>query len=519
MNGRSGRVTQRHLAALVTSALLFATATATAQQPAPGEPRIGDEPDPWKADGGAAQPVASDPAREADPPPIPPPPPPDPEPPTSTSGSALTPSSSETRLVPGPAARGPRGDARLMRGQDARIRALERRLRVQDERLRALERSRGIWNHLTFGGFVQPQLVVNSYNTAASPSAGTNGGLPDGIAANDVVARADGTTSNTTSFRMRRTRLRTKYETESMRLFVQLDVLPVGGFAPGVGSIVRNAEATGIARWSRDVRTEIGAGVIFLPLRGEMLEQADTRNFAERTSAVLNMAPGERDLGVHARTLALRDRLLVDVGVVNGQRIGQATWVATPDLNKSKDVYAYLSYELGVATLGVSGYLGRGERVDGQRLAFKQFRRWLVNYMGKVHYKVVPALGESRLLIEFALTQNMDTGINYAFAAPAIPVDFRQNVTNLDGRAVYIRAEQELTKWAELGLRYDSYTPDTTDRGNDRDTFAAVATLRFTQNLKWMNEVDYTIDDIRPTGAPKPSREIFTYSSILQARF
>lgn len=497
------------LTALTASIAISLGASAASAQVAPVDaPRLGDEPDPWKA---RAAPVPG-PAQAADPKPIPPP---EPEPPTSVSGSGLTPSDGP-RLVP---VATPAGARRNVRAEDARVRALEARLRFQERRLAELEQKASPFKNLQIGGFLQPQLLVTSFNAAASPNRDASGQLPPGIGANDVVARPDGATTNATLFRMRRTRLRTKYETESMRFWLQLDVLPVGGFGPGVGSIVRNAEATGIARWTRDVRTEFGAGVFFLPLRAELLEQSLNRNFAERTWATLNIAPTERDVGVHARTFAMKDRLLFDVGVVNGQRIGQPTWVSVPDLNKSKDVYAYLSYELGIATLGVSGYLGRGERVDTQRLAFKQFSKWMVNYMGKVHYKVVPSLGESRLILEFALTQNMDTGVNYAFAAPAIPADFRQNVTNLAGRAMYLRVEQELTKWAELGLRYDSYTPDTTERGNDRDTFGAVGTLKFGEHLKWMNEIAYAADDIRPVGAPKPGREILTYSSILQARF
>ncbi|NVL67690.1 hypothetical protein, partial [Escherichia coli] len=85
-------------------------------------------------------------------------------------------------------------------------------------------------------------------------------------------------------------------------------------------TIARNAEATGIAHWTNDIRTEVTGGLFLVPFRMELEELSLYRPFIERTWASLNLFPTERDLGVHAKTIAWRDRLSVDVGILNGQR-------------------------------------------------------------------------------------------------------------------------------------------------------------------------------------------------------
>src|SRR5690606_15137504 len=124
----------------------------------------------------------------------------------------------------------------------------------------------------------------------------------------------------------------------------------LGGFGPGIGSIVRNAEATGKARWTNDVRTEFTAGMFFTPFRAELLEPSNMRPWIERTWFIQNAFPTERDIGAHAKTMAFGDRLTVDVGIVNGQRLGERFFVAVPDLNKTKDFVGHLSYKIAFAT-------------------------------------------------------------------------------------------------------------------------------------------------------------------------
>ena len=299
-------------------------------------------------------------------------------------------------------------------------------------------------------------------------------------------------------------------------------MLPAGGTAAGIGTIVRNAEATGIARWTKDVRTEVTAGLFFTPFRAELLEPSMTRPFIERTWFVQNVFPIERDIGVQAKTFALGDRLVFDLGVINGQRLGERTFVAVPDLNRSKDLVGFLTYRIGPVTLGVNGYLGRGQIVDAQNLRFKQYGKWAVNYQASLRHELFPRLGESRLYAELALTQNMDAGVNYPFAVPRIPANLTSNVQDLDGRALYVRAEQDLSRWLLVGYRYDMYTPDAAVQNNARDTHSFLTVVRFSKNLRWMNELAWAIDNVHDGGAAgalPPSKQIVSFSSVLQATF
>jgi hypothetical protein len=472
-------------------------------EPAPVQPTPapGNADDSWK-----------NPAKAADPPLLPAPSS-QPGPPTSTSGSDIVASE--------PAASSPivvadkEGNAR----QDERIRALEERAARDEARIRKLEDRVKLFDHLRLEGFIQPQLLVQTYNAAASPNVQPNGQLPTGIDANDTIAKPDGTTTNGTFFRVRRARMRTFYETDVMRLFLQIDALPAGGIGPGIGTILRNAEATGIARWTRNVRTEFTAGLFFTPFRAELLEASVHRPFIERTWFIQNVFPIERDYGVHAKTIALDDRLVVDLAVVNGQRLGEKTFVALPDLNRSKDFIAYATYKLGFVTLGGSGYVGRGQIVDGQQLRFKQYDKWAVNMQASAAYRLLRPLGESRLSSELMFGQNMDAGVNYAFAVPTIPANFRDDVEDLGERALYIRFEQDIKRLFTVGYRYDMYTPNTAINNNARDTHAFLAVWKISPNLRFMNELGWAIDNVHALNTPAPSKHIVYLSSVLQAMF
>jgi hypothetical protein len=434
-------------------------------------------------------------------------------PPTSTSGTDVAPS--EPGAAPAIDLSDKEGEAK----QDRRIRGLEYRITRDEQRIRSLEDRLRVLRNLRLEAFVQPQLLVQTFNSAASPNLQPNGELPAGIGANDTIAKADDTTTNGTFFRVRRARMRTFYETDVMRLFLQIDALPAGGVGPGIGTILRNAEATGIARWTRQVRTEFTAGLFFTPFRKELLEASLYRPFIERTWFVQNAFPVERNYGAHAKTIALDDRLVIDVSVVNGQTLGEKTFVALPDLNRSKDLIGHLTYKVGFVTLGMSGYFGRGQVVDPQALRFKQFSKWAVNYEATAEYRLLRSLGETRLSAELTVAQNLDTGVIYSFAAPRIPSIFADNVQNLDERALYVRFEQDIKTRLTAGYRYDMYSPNTAIKNNARDTHAFLLVAKISPNLRWMNELGWAIDNVHPAGAAPPSKHIVMFSSVLQAMF
>jgi hypothetical protein len=426
------------------------------------------------------------------------------ETPTSTSGTELRASDSDDKET----------DAR----QDVRIRNLERRQAHDERRIMELESRVKLFKNLRLEAFIQPQLLVQTFNSAASPNVLPDGTLPTGIDANDTVARPDGTTSNGTFFRVRRARMRTFYETQEMRLFLQIDALPAGGVGPGIGTILRNAEATGIARWTRNVRSEFTAGLFFTPFRAELLEASVVRPFIERTWFIQNVFPIERDYGAHVKTIALDDKLVVDLAIVNGQRLGERTFVALPDLNRSKDFIAYATYQLSAFRLGASGYVGRGQLVDTEALRFKQYSKWAANFEASTSLRLI-RLGASRLSSELTFTQNMDSGVNYRFAVPTIPTNFGSDVANLNGRALYVRFEQDIRRHFTVGYRYDMYTPNTAINNNARDTHAFLAAWKISPNLRLMNELGWVIDNVHALNTAPLSKHIVYNSTVLQAGF
>ncbi len=403
---------------------------------------------------------------------------------------------------------------------EARAIELEARLEHDEARLRALEKSASPFRHLKLMGYVQLQYLVESSNAAGSPNRQPDGTLPSGISPNDVTARADGTTTNTNRFRLRRTRFGATYETRPVRVFLQIDPLPSGGPASTQSTIARNAEVTGIAHWTNDVRTEFTAGLFTVPFRLELEELSLFRPFIERTWASLNLFPTERDLGVHARTFAFDDSAIFDVGILNGQRLGEPTFVAQPDLNGSKDFFATLtSKRFRFFEMSVSGYAGRGQTVDTALLRVKNYGRYAVNLAARLAYRLVPALGETRLMAEVLSGINMDTGVVYAFARPAVPTALGDDVKNLGERAVYVRAEQDLTRWGIAGFRYDTYTPDDAETNNARNTYTFMLGARFNKYLRLINELAYAVDNVHPAGGSAPSQHLLTYSAWLQGSF
>lgn len=448
------------------------------------------------------------PAKEADPPLLP-----APKngslPPLSTSGTDV--SGEAPRTYPGQA---PAGDPHAL---EARVAALEARL-AEERKRRHPDEGSYLWRHLKIGGFVQPQLLVQSTNAAGSPNR-IGGALPPGISANDVIAKADGTTTNGTMFRMRRTRLRTTFETDDVRFYLQIEALPLSGEAPSVSTILRNAEATAKIHWTGDVSTEVTAGLFMVPFRYELVETSNVRPYVERTTFSQNAFPLERDIGVHARTRALADKLTVDVAVINGQRLGEPTFVALPDLNPSKDLVAWASYQLGPVLLGANGYLGRGQLVDGQNLRFKQFDRSAVNVFAHGSMTFSPRLGATNLVAELTFAKNLDAGLRYPTAMPRVQADFGADVLNATQRAFYVRVEQELGRILLAGYRYDVYAPDAGLKENGRDTHTFLVGARFSRHLRWTNELSYAIDNVHAPGTLPPSKTLVAFSSVLQAQF
>ena len=128
-------------------------------------------------------------------------------------------------------------------------------------------------------------------------------------------------------------------------------------------------------------------------------------------------------------------------------------------------------------------------------------------------------LGESRLISELTIAQNMDTGVIYSFAMPRIPTTLTDDIGNLDERTLYVRVEQDLSPWLMADYRFDTYSPDTAIKNNARDTHAFLAVVKFSPNLRWMNELNWAIDNVHAPDVAPPSKHIVSYSTVLQAMF
>lgn len=436
--------------------------------------------------------------------------PPAPDAPTSTAGTDVQP---HAPPAPTEAPVSPAGDA----AGDAKVKELEARVAASEARLKKLEETTSWYEGLKFQGFVQVEYRTQWNNAAASPNL-VNGRLPSGVGSNDVIARADGTTSNQDLIRLRRTRLRALYEVETFRMFLQLDFLPSGGPTGAQGSIMRNAEAYGIARWSKDVRTEFGGGLFMHPFRYEITEASMYRPFLERTWAEANLYPNEREIGMRAKTI-VDEKLFIDVGVTNGQKLGQPTFVLVPDLDHGKDGFLVVQVQAGPVLLGLHGVYGSNVAVDTQALRVKHFEKMGVNVSAVFQHTFFPKIGETRAIGELSFGQNMDTGIRYPFGLPAIPNEFRDDVKDLGQRGLYLRAEQDITAWAIAGFRYDMYTPNVAIANNARDTYDLMLGARFGKWFRVIDEVSYAIDNVHAEGAAPPSRQIWQNSLWFQGAF
>ncbi len=513
----------RNLIWTAASALLLFSQRADAQpvkaqgsSPTPLPPKTPDDfpgPDPFRTQNSQGTGTAGSAPYGAFPPgasaPVsPPPPPPWASAPTSTSGSQLLP----------PTAAAAQGNVLVDSDQTARLQALEARISANEDVAARMTSQMSWLNKFKASGFVQPQFFVQTFNTPASPNAGAMG-LPAGIGANSVIARADGTTTNSDFFRLRRARLKTEFmPTEYARLVFEFDPNLSGGAAAGVGTIARNVEAVGIVPWTRSMKTEFGMGIFKVPFGYEILQSDADRPFIERSWAEQNLFPGEFDNGARAYTTLRRSTL--QIAVVNGATIGEKNFAIVPDLNRGKDVVARINQDFGVGDLGASFDYGQGQAVDPAALKFKQFPRWGLNFELAVHHQFVRVLGSTKFFGELTLAKNLDRGTKYAFALPPIPLDVVNGfLQDRDERGVMLRIEQDLTRWVTLGARYDFYSPDTAQKNDGRDTYSFVAAIHFTRGLQWMIEFDHAIDNVHVPNTPAPSKQIETFSSVLQARF
>lgn len=407
--------------------------------------------------------------------------------------------------------------------QNRRIMQLERQIAEMREthaRMHHEQEHEMRWLHgVRFSGYLQPQLVLQTFNAAASPNLAA-GGLPPGVSSNDVIARPDGTTTNPDFFRLRRVRFKAEFEPSKHAAFVfEIDPTSAGGPSGGIGTVARNVEADGVVHWGGGVVTRFGMGIFKIPYGWEVLQSDADRPFIERSWWEQNVTPGEFDTGMKAYTTAFEKRMAVQVAVVNGQTQGEKNFAVLPDLNKGKDVVGRFYWDFGPFDAGVSGDYGQGQVVDAAALVFKNYRRWALNVEAALHHRFT-SIGETRVFGEFNLGSNMDRGVVYAFALPGLPADVvHGSVTDRSELGWFVRGEQDITRWFTLAVRFDSYSPDTSVSNDARNTLGGVGVVHFTRHLQSMTEFDYAWDNVHDPSKEAPGKQIGTASEVLQVRF
>jgi Phosphate-selective porin O and P len=418
------------------------------------------------------------------------------------------------------------------RERERRLAEMELRLLQHEERTRREHEDHEKWwgwtRWVTISGYLQPQLLWQWYdNSAASPN-------PAGQSANATVAKQDtvfntaagttvpGLTTNGDYFRLRRARLKIELAPNEVSRFVmEIDPTLAGGPDNATGTIARNVEADGIAKWSDDVVTTFGMGIFKIPYGWEVLQSDADRPFIERSWWEQNVTPGEFDTGAKAYTSALNKRLTVQVAVINGSTQGEKTFSLLPSLHPGKDVTGRINYNFGPFDLGASGYYGQGIEVTIANLSAKNYPRYAGNLEAALHHKFL-SIGETRLFGEINAGQNMDRGVHYSFALPGLPSDIvNGSVTNRNEFGWFARIEQDITRWATLAFRYDFYTPDTSISTNGRGTEAVVGVAHFTKQLQLMLEYNHFTDDVHSTapGTPIPYKQGDVFSGVFQVRY
>ena len=255
----------------------------------------------------------------------------------------------------------------------------------------------------------------------------------------------------------------------------------------------------------------VSAGLLVTPFGFDVAELESQRPFLERTTMSGALVPQSYDLGL--RVLGGYKFVNYALGIMNGDPIGESTFPGR-DPNKSKD----LVFRLGGSTevteglrfdLGFSGLTGRGfhkgtapskdqlvwrdQNEDGQvqqtelqvlagspATPSEGFQRFALGADARARLKL-PVLGDLSLRAELVRAKNLDRGV---FTAD--PIAASRDLRELGW---YVAVTQELTPWALVGIRYDTYDPDADAR--EQRPFALVprdsslSTWTFMATARW----------------------------------
>jgi hypothetical protein len=359
---------------------------------------------------------------------------------------------------------------------EARVAELERRL-VDEQQQRAAQvgvleqgvaflkelpavlTARGV--RLTLGGFVQA----------------------DGQWRQSSLEQLDDSTRqplNETRFLIRRARLRPQVDSDYVSGALEADFNTVAGSQ--VRLIGAEVSVHTAATDGRPPLLQLTAGQFKLPFGLEVPQSDRERLFIDRSSVVRSLFPGEYDLGLR---LSGQWRFLTFAAAwMNGHPIGEKGFALQAPL-APRDVVGRLGVDAKVVPAvrveaGVSVLIGSGfhagspatkdqlvwRDINGDNVAqltelqvipgspaspSSAFARQAVGGDVRVSLDLLP-LGTTTVQGELVWSKNLDRLLD-----PSDPVAVGRDLRGLGWHAALT---QQLTKWAQLGVRYDRYSPD-----------------------------------------------------------
>ena len=279
---------------------------------------------------------------------------------------------------------------------------------------------------------------------------------------------------------IRRARLRAIVDQRYLAGVVELDANTVSG--PQVRPM--NIEAT--VKWPGDQvpLVALTAGIFKIPFGYEVVQSDTQRVFAERSTFIRALFPGEYDLG--ARVAGGWRFVRYALAVQNGEPLGESTFPAR-DPNKAKDVSGRLGIVSQVAEgvavqAGFSGLTGKGFHkganptkptvswldrdengayTSGQELVVspgssgqpsQNFSHFAIGADALISVDYFKNAGTT-LYAEFARASNLDRGFLPADPLGSLGRDARE-------WGMYVAAVQNIGPHFKLGFRYDYYNPD-----------------------------------------------------------
>lgn len=350
--------------------------------------------------------------------------------------------------------------------------------------------------------------------------------------------RQGGALLNQNRFSVRRMRLEVARRYQYSGYLVEIDANTSNGPAIGLHRAEGSLFYQGPNR-EQPTLLELTAGLLKLPFGYETPESSRSRWFMERTTASRAFFPNEVDVGarLHGGWRFLR----YGVALTNGEPKGtKATTFQLQDPNAAKDVTLRIGAEVPLGTQlrflgGISYLAGKGfsagqdatkSRVvwndnnqNGQvdvsqnelvgvpgmsAIPAQNFRRWAVGADLRLMAKTL--LGWTTLFGEAVVATNLDRGL-----VVSDPIVTGRDLRQFGWHAGFT---QEVSRYAIVGFRYDSYDPDsdiTDSRGGDIlpanqtiSTYAPLVGLTLPERARLILEYDVVRDRLGRdrTGVP-----------------